>query len=176
MHIILAILGVVGTAAVWIMRMRAAAQASQFVWNAASEVIAAAKRFHYQPKQKENPIDAIDSPELALAALGAGFLELGGLPTRDQRDAMHRSLARAVHMTLNDAEEMSTLARWIVNEAGGPRANMERIAKRLRAMSGADRFPQMMEIFQAIAAADGTGLNDHQRGALEDIKTAFDIT
>lgn len=175
MHIILGLLGIIGTAIVWIMRMRAAAQASQFVWNAASNVIDAAKRFQYRPRNAENPIDAIDNPTLALAALGTAFLELDTLPTREQRDAMHQSLARIGHLTLNDAEDMSALARWIVTEAGGPRHNMDRLAKRLRIMSGADRFPDMMEMFQSIAQAGTTDLNDFQREALKDVQSAFGI-
>ncbi len=175
MHIILAILGIVGTAAVWIMRMRAAAQASQFLFNAASDVIAAAKRYRYTPRKNQNPIDSIETPELALAALGAGFLELGSLPTREQRDAMISGLSRVGHMSLNDAEDMTVLARWIVTEAGGPRHNMERLAKRLKAMSGADRFPQLIDMFQSIAKAGHTGLNDFQRDSLDDVKTAFNL-
>ena len=176
MHILAGLIGIVAAAAYWIFRMRAAAEMTHELMGVASDVVSAAKRFAYKKRRNEHPVDSIDTPELALAALGAGFLELGSLPTREQRTAMIKGLAQSGHMTLNEAEEITVLARWIVTEAGGPRDNMERLAKRLKSMSGADRFPQMIEMFQSIAQAGDTGLNDHQRTALDDVKTAFGLS
>lgn len=175
MQYILGLLSLAAAAFIWIQRAHTAALMAHRLAGMASDATRAAKRFSSKPRKNMHPIDSIDTPDLALAGLGAAFLELGAMPTREQLDAMISSLAKATHKTRKETEDLVVLARGIVQDGGGAQLNIKRLARKLRAMSGGDRFPQMLEIFQAIARAEGGTLNEQQRSALMDVKEAFDL-
>ena len=65
----------------------------------------AARRLGFRRRINTHPVDSLEEPKLAIGALGIAFLELGGLPTEEQQNALLKSLQARTGQSLDDAEE-----------------------------------------------------------------------
>ncbi|NTT87521.1 hypothetical protein [Tabrizicola fusiformis] len=170
MPVILSVIAAAGAVLWWMYRARAAGQVAQDLAGAASDVLNAARRFGFQRRANLHPVESIDKPELAVGAIGLAFLELDGLPSQEQQQALTRSLARHMVIPVAQAEEILILGRWLIGECGGPLPAIERLAKRLFRLNGAASVEPLLSVLKEVAVAGGQGgLSDRQKGAIEDI-------
>ncbi|MBL9057650.1 MAG: hypothetical protein JNJ84_15395, partial [Rhodobacteraceae bacterium] len=88
MPVILSVIAAAGAVLWWMYRARAAGQVAQDLAGAASDVLNAARRFGFQRRANLHPVESIDKPELAVGAIGLAFLELDGLPSQEQQQAL----------------------------------------------------------------------------------------
>lgn len=175
MPIIIAALGVLAGVYFFVMRARGAAQMTHELMDVANDVRLAARRFGFSRKRDLHPVESIEDPNIALAALGTAFLELDDLPSKEQHLALTADLARAARVNTGDAEELLILGRWIMNQCGSPAQAVPRVGKKLYQMRSAEGFQPLMELVQGIAKAGSGSLSDKQREALGDLKRAFRI-
>lgn len=170
MPFILALLSAAAVAYFWFNRARNAADLAGDLANAANDVRLAARRFGFRRRANIHPVESIEDPDVAVAALAAAFLELDDLPTAEQRAALESGLA----LPQKDAAELTVLGHWFVGECGTPGQAVARISRKLFKLNGADSFEPLMDVLGAVAAA-GNGLSYNQKDALEDVKRAFQI-
>jgi hypothetical protein len=177
MPYIIALLGLLAGAALWISRARAAADAARELTGVAQDVMAAARRFGFSRKLNLHPVESLEDPDVGIAGAGIAFLELGGLPTAEQQDTLILSLQSHLGQSRNKAEEAVILGRWLVSESGGAQPGLERLTRRLYKMRGNQTFDPLMAVLKDVAAAgrDGT-LSPRQREALEEIAVLFRIS
>lgn len=167
MPVILAILGLVLAAGVWAWRIRMARQALDDVSMMASDVIAAARRLGFRRRLNTHPVDSVDEPELAMAAVGVAFLDLASMPTAEQLAGLKQSLSRHLGVSEIKADEMMIVGRWLVNECKGATSAVSRLTKRLYQLDqGA--FTPLLVVLNDIGQSGG-GLGPRQRDALDDI-------
>lgn len=176
MPFIIAAIGAIAAVYFFVIRARNAQHMATEVLDAANDVRLAAQRFGFKRRTNVHPVDSIDDPNIAIAALGSAFVELDDLPTADQRQALSRALARTANVPYAEAEEMLVLGRWIMNECGSPAQAVPRIGRKLYKMSGADAFQPLLEVVQATAQAGRSGLSQKQKEALADVQNAFRIS
>jgi hypothetical protein len=176
MPYIIALLGLIGAAYFWINRARNAAEATRELTGVAQDVMAAARRFGFRRKRDTHPVDSLEDPDVALAAAGIAFLELGGLPTTEQQDALIVSLQHHLGQSHNKAKEALILGRWLVTECGGPQPGLARLTRRLYKLKGADSFGPMMAVLKDVAATSRGTVSDRQREALAEIASLYRIT
>lgn len=174
MPFILALLSAAAVAYFWFNRARNAADLAGDLANAANDVRLAARRFGFKRRANIHPVESIEDPDVAVAALTAAFLELDDLPTAEQRAALESGLARSLALPQKDAAELTVLGHWFVGECGTPGQAVARISRKLFKLNGADSFEPLMDVLGAVAAA-GSGLSYNQKDALEDVKRAFHI-
>lgn len=174
MPFILALLSAAAVAYFWFNRARNAADIAGDLANVANDVRLAARRFGFRRRANIHPVESIEDPDVAVAALAAAFLELDDLPTAEQRAALEGGLARSLALPQKDAAELTVLGHWFVGECGTPGQAVARISRKLFKLNGADSFEPLMDVLGAIAAA-GNGLSYNQKDALEDVKRAFQI-
>lgn len=176
MPYLIGLLGVIGAAYFWMIRMRGAAEMTSELADLAGDAMAAARRFGFRRKHNQHPVESIDDPVLAVGALGVAFLQLGGTPTTEQKTALLRSLQSQLSLPLEKAEELDVLGQWFVNECQGPEPAMSRLSKRLHKLSGAQHLSVTMAIASDVVAAGNGALTDRQREALHDVKRAFHVS
>jgi hypothetical protein len=177
MPYIVALLGIVIGAYIWIQRARMAAEATNELVGVAQDVMAAARRFGFRRKHNLHPVESLEDPDVAIAGAGLAFLELGGLPTAEQQDKLIVSLQSHLGQSKNKAEEALILGRWLIAESGGASQGLERLTRRLYKLRGRETFEPLMAVLKDVAAAgrDAT-LATRQREALEEIAGLFRIT
>ena len=175
MHIILGLIGLITVAYVWIWRMRSAAEMTQELAGVAGDVMAAARRLGFRRKLNLHPAESVEEPKLAVGGLAAAFLELGGLPTAEQQDAMMTALQKHLDLGLKDAEETLILGRWLVGESGGAVPAISRLSRRLVKLDRAGSLTPLMAVLNDVALVGRGGISDRQREALEEIATAYRV-
>jgi hypothetical protein len=173
MPYIIAILGLLAGAYFWLNRARAASQAAQDLVGVAQDVMSAARRFGFRRRYNEHPVDSLQDPDVAVAGAGLAFMDLAGLPTAEQQDALLISLQSRLGHDKAKAEEAMILGRWLISECGGAEAALKRFAKRLVKMKGTPALQPLMEVIKDVTAAGKGDLSARQKEALEDIARSF---
>jgi hypothetical protein len=176
MPYILGLLALVGAAYFWIIRMRMAAEATQELAGVASDVIAAAKRLGFRRKLNLHPVESLDDPDVAIAGAGIAFLELGGLPTSDQQDALLRSLQSHLGQSHEKAQESLILGRWLVTESAGAGPGLTRLTRRLYKMKGMQSFEPLMAVLKDVAASARNGMSEKQGDAIAEIGRLYRVS
>lgn len=177
MPYIIALFGLLAGAYIWVIRARAAADATRELTGVAQDVMAAARRFGFRRKLNLHPVESLEDPDVAVAGSAIAFLELGGLPTAEQQDKLIVSLQNQLGQSHNKAEEALILGRWLVSESGGAQGGLDRLTRRLYKLRGADSFGPLMAVLKDIAAASRDGsVSERQKAALAEIATLYRVT
>jgi hypothetical protein len=175
MPVIIGLLGLLAAAYFWTMRARNAAQMTHELADVASDVMAAARRLGFRRRTNLHPVESVDDAKLAIGALGVAFLELGGLPSTEEQDALMRALQSHLGDDAKQAEETLILGRWLVNESGGPQQAITRIGRRLAKIDRAGGLAPLMAVLNEVGLAARTGLHDRQKDALAELARAFRV-
>lgn len=175
MHILIAIVGAIAAAYFFFIRARNTAEMTGELIDAANDVRLAARRFGFKRKANIHPAETIEDPHVAMAGIGTSFLELDGMPTKEQRSALINSLARSTGLATTDADELCVLGRWMMGECGGAQQAVPRLSRKLYKLSGIEGFGPIMAVIKDIAEAGSGALSSQHRTALEDLQSAFRI-
>jgi hypothetical protein len=175
MPVILAVLAIAGTVAFWVYRARNVGQVASDVADMAETVLGAARRFGFRRRADRHPVESIDDPKVAVGGLATAFLELSGLPTTEEKQALVVGLQSTLGLSHADAEEMTILGHWFVNCSGGASPAVARLARRVNKLAGAEGLTQTMEIVRRIAEAAGGVLSPQQGEAIDEMKRVFRI-
>ena len=171
MPFLIALLGIIGAAYFWAQRARNARDVVGDVADMANDVRLAARRFGFNRKMNVHPVESIEDPRLAIAAIGSAFIELDDLPTAEQRKLLQVQIRSKLRASAEEAEEMEVLGRWFMTECGGAEPAVARLSRKLYKIGGADQMEPLMDVLKASV----TTLSDRQRDALEDITRAMRI-
>ena len=136
--------------------------------------MSAARRFGFRRRYNEHPVDSLQDADVAIAGAGLAFLDLAGLPTAEQQDALLVSLQSRLGHDKAKAEEAMILGRWLATECGGADAALKRFSRRLVRMKGAEALQPLMQVIGDVAASGRDGaLSPRQKEALEEISRNF---
>jgi len=176
MPFLIAALGALIAAYFFFVRARNVGHMAGDLIDVAQDVRLAARRFGFRRKTNVHPVETIEDPKLAVGAIATSFVELEDLPTKEQRDALQTALREAYRLDAKEAEEITVLGHWFVSECGGAEQAITRLGRKLYKLDGKNSFAPLLTILNATAQANGSGLNAHQRSALDEVKRAFRIT
>lgn len=151
---IFVILGVISAIGVWYWRLTMAREAAREIGNIAGDLINAPRRLGFRRRANAHPVEGVDDPKLAIAAISLAFLELDGLPAREDQQALAASLSRHLSLRRDDADEMLILSRWLIGECQGPQPAITRLTKRLGKLDPA-AFRQLLPVLNEIGAPRG---------------------
>ena len=175
MPFILGALALLAGAWFWLHRARNAAHMTSDLLDMAADVHAAARRFGFRRQVNVHPVEQIEDPKVAIAAIGVSFLELDDYPTAEQRDALVRGLRDGFHVSHKDSEELVVLGRWIMTQCGDAAQAVPRLSRKLYKLSGQRDFNALVEIVQDIAKYGKGELTSAQHSALEDLQRGLKL-
>ena len=175
MPIILSALALFAVAALWIFRIRNAAELTHEILDAASDVKMAARRFRFRQKANTHSMDAVEDPHVAVGVIAVSILELDSFPTAEQRGALHRELAEQLGIPVMSTEELLILSRWLMKECGGAEQAVKRASRKLYALSKQRHFEALMRVVKTTAQIGNCGLSQKQKSALSDIERGLRI-
>ncbi len=173
MPFILGLLALIGVAYFWAQRARNAADMTRELAGVASDVAAAARRLGFRRRVNVHPVEGLDDPDVAIAGAGIAFLELGGLPSTEQQDALTRSLQSRLGMDHEKAREALILGRWLVTESNGPQPGLTRLVRKLSKMKGQAGFEPLMLVLRDVTEANAGVLSPQQGDALDEVKHIY---
>ena len=173
MPILIFVLGVIAAAAFWYYRVRAAAEMSSDLLDAANDVRSAARRFLYKRKQNLHPVESMDDPRLAGAGIVYAYASLSDHVTAEQVRAMSLQFQSVFGVGKEEADDMVIFGRWIVTQCRNEAEAIRRISRKLAQLSGKDALPDLERMIDAVAHADDGSRTSDQDEARDDIRKAL---
>lgn len=170
MHIVAGVLAALAAVYFFVLRARGAAEMTHKLMDVADDVRAAARRLGFARRPAAHPMEAVEAPNIAAATLAVAFQELDGLPTESDRSRLLMSLQSRLDVSLQEAEELATLGRWLMGECRGPEPAISRAGRKLFKLTSGDIGP-MMPMLDDIAPESGP--TERQTDAREELRRAF---
>lgn len=175
MPFIIGILGIIITAYFWANRARNAGNMARDLVDMAGDVRLAARRFGFSRQANVHPVESIEDPDIAAAAIADAFVALDDMPSKDQQQQMMIQLRSVLRVDQDSAQELLVLGTWLVNECGGPMPAITRITKKLYKLEGAQALEPLTHILTGIKKADDSEMSQRQQDALDEIKTILRV-
>lgn len=172
MPIIIAILTLVGGAIWWWVRSNPR-DALSIADDAVTIARNAPRKIAFRRQTKEHPVQGVDDPRLAVATIAQAFLSLDDLPAKEDRQRLHVALRQRYRLSAEEAEEMETLSRFLIQQCQGERETISRVSRRLYKIDGDQSWDELTQMLSAAAGPDG--LSDGQRDAIGDLRIAMKI-
>lgn len=173
MPILIALIGAAITAYIWMNRAKRGAEIASDLIDVASELKNAPRRYGFRRRANQHPVDGIEEPNLAISGLAVAFLEMDNLPTADARAQMDVSLRKHLGLDAKQAQEITVMGRWFVEECHGAVQAFPRLAKKLHKLDGASHFNNLMAILTEITQSTEGGPSTRQSEALTDLARIF---
>ena len=125
MHIVLAILAVLGGIAFWIIRLGAVAGSAREIGDAAGDLVGAARRARMRRKATASPLTTLDDPRDAAVALMVAITKTEG----DLTEAQARYIEHQAQEVLGyeDGSEALAHGRWLCQESSEPGHVIQRV-------------------------------------------------
>lgn len=173
MPVLIALLGIIATAAYFIIRARNATHAAEELLDVANDVRLAARRFGFRRRSNVHPVEALEDSNLALTTAALSFLQLDGPTTQDVLDRFAIQLRKTCDLDQSGAEEAIILGRWLISECGDANAAFSRASRKLQKMTGVDGLTPLLTVIKG--SLPGDGLSVRQNEGLEDLKRVFRV-
>lgn len=171
MPFLIALAGIIVTAYIWANRASNARNVVSDVADMANDVRLAARRFGFRRQAQVHPVESIEDPRLAMAAIATSFIELDDLPTAEQRQLLIVQLRSELRADAQEAEEMEVLGRWFMNECGGAEPAIARLSRKLFKLDGSNPHKSMNKILTACVGKEE--FTRRQQEAMDDIARAL---
>lgn len=175
MPFIIGLLGIIVTAYFWANRARNAGNMARDIADMAGDVRLAARRFGFSRKANVHPVESIEDPDIAAAAITDAFVALDDMPSKEQQQQMMIQLRSVLRVDQDTAQELLVLGTWLVNECGGPMPAITRITKKLYRMEGAQALEPLTQILMGLKSAEGSQMSERQSDAMAEIKTILRV-
>jgi len=175
MPFIIGLVGIIVAAYFWANRIRNAGNVARDIADMAGDVRLAARRFGFARQANVHPVESIEEPNIAAAAIADAFVALDDMPSKDQQQIMLVQLRSVLRVNQEEAEELLVLGTWLVNECGGPMQAITRITKKLYKLEGSDALTPMLQILEGIKMAEETEMSVRQSEAVGEIKTILRV-
>lgn len=169
MPFIIGLVGIIIAAYFWANRVRNAGNIARDIADMAGDVKLAARRFGFSRRADVHPVESIEDPNIAAAAIADAFVSLDDLPSKDQQKHMMDQLRAVLDVDQDTAQELVVLGTWLVNECGGPLQAVTRITKKLYRLEGSSALTPVLQILDGIKEADGSPTSLRQSEAIHEI-------
>lgn len=175
MPFVIAALGALATAYFYYMRARGAANVASELVETVTDVGKAARRFRFKRRANVHPVESVDEPEIAIAAIAAAFVEMDPASSKDMWDRLTVAIAKEFGLSGAEAQELAVLGRWLVAQCGTVDAAVTRLSRKLYKLAGSPAITPLLTVVQTTLTPEDGQLSESQRGALQDISRALHI-
>lgn len=162
MHIVIAILSILGAAYFWVHRIRNAGRAVGEIKDMADDVRLAARRFGFKRRVNVHPVETVDDPRLAAAGIIAAMAEMDAMATDDTLREMKIQAQSVFDVEATEAEEMVVFGRWIASQCGTKHEAVRRLSKKLLMLAGTSTLPDLEIMITRVCSKDGQVSEDVQ--------------
>jgi len=153
MHILLAIVGVVGGIGFFIWRMSLAARGARELADVATDAVGAVRRANFRRKATGNPLSQLEDPREAVAALMVAVAKAEGDLTQKQIKVMEALIKH--RLEFDDAEELIAHARWLTQDAAEPGMVVQRVSKFVARTCSQEQKEDLLALLNDVASING---------------------
>ena len=154
MHIIAILGAILGVAGLILFRLQQAANATRDIADAADEARGLFRRWGWRRKQLKSPLEAIDDPREAAAAMMVAVAQCDGAITERERTAIVAEISKHFGATERQAEALLARARWAVQDRSDAGEVFRRLTPLIVRTCGPTERSDLVAMLQAVAQAD----------------------
>jgi uncharacterized tellurite resistance protein B-like protein len=169
MGILLGLLAVLGAVGMILWRLNQASGAARELAETAGEVQGFFRRRKWQKKFAGDPLQLIDDPRAAAAAIMAALAQADGAISEAEQAVIVKQMCEKFGAKAPAAEELLAHARWAVRDIVEVDSCVRRLLPVIERTCGPQEREQLIEMLEAVAAANGQPAAS-ERLAVERIK------
>jgi uncharacterized tellurite resistance protein B-like protein len=173
MHIIVALVTLVGVLAVWYWRVKMAREAGGEMLDAANDVRLAARRLMYKRKHDVHPTDAVDDPRLAASGIVVAVATMDNPISQAEIATLTQSCQETFDVTEREALDIVSFGRWIAGQCTTNGEAVRRLSKVVNATAGIEAGPDLIAMIEKVATADGSPLGSDETDAIDTVRRAL---
>lgn len=132
----------------------------------------APRRLAFRRQTQGHPVDGIDDIRVAIGTIAQAFIELDEMPTKEQREKHYLAMRKTFSCSEEQANEIISLSRWLIDQCKGPQPAISRTARRLYKINGQSSWGVLQDVLMLIVDDD---LSPRQEDAIEDLRIALKI-
>ena len=172
MPFLLGLLAVLGALGMILWRLNQASGAARDLAETAGEMQGFFRRRKWQKKLANDPLQTIDDPRLAAAAIMTALALADGAITEAEQAVIVREMREKFGASGAAAEELLAHARWAVRDVAEVDTCVRRLLPVIEKTCGAQEREQLIEMLEAVAAANGRP-EASERLSVERVKRAL---
>ena len=172
MHVLLTILGIVGTISYYWFVIRNAGKAVGEIADTAGRVRGAYRRNQFRKKADASTISAIDDPRTAAVVMAVAIAGYESSMTREQDTALTDAMCDV--LGIDEPEEELTFAKWVVREVSDPNNVSMRLQRLWTNALNRQERQEFVQMVRAVAGAGGE-ISPLQSEAIDRLRARLDI-
>lgn len=153
MHVLLAVLGLLGAAGCWWCRVKYMGQAASHAVDVAGRARGFVRRWRFRKKAESSPVAAVEDPRTAAVVLMVGIASANG-PMSAAAEAEIRRAMREV-MAVEKPDEELIFARWAVSAIADLNNLVFRFGRLWTARLDHRERRDLLDCVKRVASADG---------------------
>jgi uncharacterized tellurite resistance protein B-like protein len=153
MHILLAIVAILGGAAFWWWRIKAIGDAASEVTDVAGRAWGKYKRHKFRKKVEDSPLEAVDDAVAAAVVMMLTVAKTDG-PMSARADTLIRAIT-AEDLGADDVTELMTFTTWVATHADDANNISRRYAKLWASALDISERRGFVDMVQRVAEVDG---------------------
>ncbi|UCI20363.1 hypothetical protein FJ970_05175 [Mesorhizobium sp. B2-1-8] len=150
MPFLIAVLGVLGAAALWWYRMKAMNDAAREVADVVGRVQGNIRRKKLRKQAAQSPLTAIDDPVVAAATLITAMVSEGG-PVLPRREAVIREVISQIADGQKKTDEAVVYAKWAASQIDDTTIVIDKLAPFLRERLDPNERDDLLQMLNRVA-------------------------
>jgi uncharacterized tellurite resistance protein B-like protein len=155
MHILAALVAVLGVLAIVLWRMSQAANAARDIAGAAEEAHSFWRRLMLRRKAGKHPLDSIQDPREAAAAMMVAIAQWDGALTEREEAAIREEMQAHFEVGEPEAGELVARGRWLAEDVGDLGTFLKRASHPVQARCTAAEKRDLIEMLTRVADVGG---------------------
>jgi hypothetical protein len=173
MHIILALVGILGGIAFWWWRFKMGHEAASEMHDVAGRAWGKYKRYKFRKKVESSPVEAVDDPVAAAVVMMLAVAQEEGPLKPETEAAIRRETVET--MGVNDATELMVFGKWVASHVEDANNVSLRYAKLwMNALDSDERRDLVTMVDRAVGAAGA--LSPRQLGKIARLRERLSLT
>ena len=137
-----------------LLRMQSAAHAVRDIADTASSAHGLFRGWAWRRKFAKNPLDLVEDPREAAAAMMVMIAQSDGAVTERERVAILSGMVNTFGASAEQAEQMLAHGRWLARDVTLPDEGFRRLIPLLKSKLAAPERRQLIELLNTVAAAE----------------------
>jgi uncharacterized tellurite resistance protein B-like protein len=161
MHIVLALLSLVGVIAVWYWRLKMLREAGREAKKVAETAVNLPRRLKFRHRTSRTGLAVVADPREAACIMMVTVAQAAGALSDGHRAAIKANILRHFKVQDRDAEDMIEQAVWFSRSGNRPEGVMRKMAAYIRPMLREQEQADLAEMLEDVALVEGEP-NDEQ--------------
>lgn len=172
MHILLALVGILGAAAFWWWRLKMIKEAADEIGDAAGRTWGKYKRYKFRKKAESSAVEAVEDPVAAAVIMMIATIQQEGDLTPAGETAVEREASET--MGVDDPTELMVFAKWVAKHVEDANNVSLRYAKLWTRHLNEDELRDLVAMVRRAAEANGP-LSQRQEQVIARLKTRLGL-